>query len=118
MNNNIETPNNNIETPNNEMEQLLEFINNRCNMLCEIYINERSARGDGILFLTIAPNINGVREVKLFFTDNNNLDPIIKQDIDIRRNNNSSNIIYFLLFTDNNHQNIIELDIRNHITTN
>lgn len=113
----MSSPNN--PPPNNppdEMNQLLTFINNRIKMLCDIYLNERQSKGDGILFFTIT-NIepNTPREVKLFYQIDNELQPSVLNDLQNRRNHNTTNIIYFYLFTDDGKQNIVELDIRDHI---
>lgn len=112
---------NNEDTPPTitEMEKLINFVNNRVKTLCDIYVNERRANGDGLLFLTIADSQpNGSREVKLFYQKDEELQPSVLNDLQNRRNNNTTDIVYFLLFTEDGQQNIVELDIRDHLGKN
>ena len=113
-------PNNNPNPPLDEMTTLINFVNNRVITLCNIYVNERRSNGDGLLFLTIADSQpNGAsREVKLFYQNDNELQPNVLNDLQNRRNNNSTDIIYFYLFTEDGKQNIVELDIRDHLGNN
>lgn len=107
----------NANPPLDEMATLLNFVNNRVKVLCDIYINERRTNGDGLLFLTISDSQpNGVsREVKLFYQKDNELQPNVLNDLQNRRNSNTADIIYFYLFTEDGKQNIVELDIRDHL---
>ena len=99
-----------------EMEKLINFVNNKVKIMCDIYVNERRVNGDGLLFLTIIDSQpNGSREVKIFYQKDEELLPDVLDDLQNRRSNNISDIIYFLLFTEDGKQNIIELDIRNHL---
>lgn len=99
-----------------EMEILINFVNNRVKTLCEIYVNERRSNGDGLLFLTIADSQpNGSREVKLFYQKDEELQPNILNDLQNRRSNNTNDIVYFLLFTEDGQQNVLELDVRTHL---
>lgn len=108
--------NNENSPPITEIEILINFVNNRVKELCEIYVNERRANGNGLLFLTIADTgPDSRREVKIFYQKDEQLQPVILNDLQNRRNNNISNIIYLLLFTEDGKQNIVELDITNHL---
>lgn len=99
-----------------EMEKLINFVNNRVKTLCEIYVNERRSNGNGLLFLTIADSQpNGSREVKLFYHKDEELQLSVLNDLQNRRSNNTTDIVYFLLFTEDGQQNIVELDVRNHL---
>ena len=108
---------NNHNPPLDEMSTLLNFVNNRVKVLCDIYVNEHRSNGNGLLLLTIADSQpNGAsREVKLFYQKDNELQPNILNDLQNRRNNNTTDIIYFYLFTEDGKQNIVELDIRDHL---
>ena len=108
---------NNLNPPLDEMATLLNFVNNRVKVLCDVYVNERRTNGDGLLFLTISDSQpNGAeREVKLFYQKDNELQPNVLNDLQNRRNNNTTDIIYFYLFTEDGKQNIVELDIRDHL---
>ena len=109
--------NTNSTPPLDEMVTLINFVNNRVVTLCNIYVNEHKSNGDGLLFLTIAdsqPN-GSSREVKLFYQKDNEVQPNVLNDIQNRRNNNTTDIIYFYLFTEDGKQNIVELDIRDHL---
>ena len=102
-----------------EMEKLINFVNNRVKTLCDIYVNERRVNGNGLLFLTIADGQpNGSREVKLFYQKDEELQPGVLDDLQNRRNGNTTDIIYFLLFTEDGQQNVVELDIRDHLGKN
>ena len=99
-----------------EMEKLINFVNNRVKTLCEIYVNERRSNGNGLLFLTIADSQpNGSQEVKLFYHKDEELQLSVLNDLQNRRSNNTTDIVYFLLFTEDGQQNIVELDVRNHL---
>ena len=118
-----------MEDNTNDTNQLLNFIQTKINDLCQIYIKERQIQGNGILFLTICTNntnnntnntnntnnntIN--REVKIFYKSDETLDSSIRMDIISRREKNTSDIIYFCIFTESGEQNIIELDIRDYV---
>lgn len=102
-----------------EMEKLINFVNNRVKTLCDIYVNERRVNGDGLLFLTIADSQpNGSREVKLFYQKDEELQPGVLDDLQNRRNNNTTDIVYFLLFTEDGQQNVVELNIRDNLGKN
>ena len=112
---------NNEENPPiiTEMEKLINFVNNRVSTLCDIYVNERRSNGDGLLFLTIADSQpNGSREVKLFYQKDEELQPGVLDDLQNRRNNNTTDIVYFLLFTEDGQQNVVELNIRDNLGKN
>ena len=93
---------------------LLNFINNRITMLCEVYIKERAKKGMGILMVSPSPSDNNNVNVAYISLEEMNDDMLL--DINTRMSRNSSDIIYFYVCTIEQ-SSMIELDIRDHTST-
>ena len=93
-----------------DMQMLFGFFNKNIVMLKNMYIQHRLSEGKGLLslFLVTQPS----HEVKVGYMKYNLLPPELKEDLNTRISNNTTDIIYFYFNTDSE-AHLVETDIRN-----
>ena len=93
-----------------DMQMLFGFFNKNIVMLKNMYIQHRLSEGKGLLslFLVTQPS----HEVKVGYMKYNLLPPELKEVLNTRISNNTTDIIYFYFNTDSE-AHLVETDIRN-----
>lgn len=94
----------------NEMQMLFGFFNKNVKMLKDIYIQHRVNEGIGLLSLFLLKK-SGEYEVKVGYMKREDLPEELQKDLDYRVANNTTDIIYFYMNTEDE-ANLIETDIR------
>ena len=105
--------NNNVVSKNNSKSLIISFINKNIKMLCDIYLKHFKIDGFGTLYFRVNNETGNIDVLYLKWSD---IHIDSQKKILERKNENSDNIIYFIILDNEEKETFIEIDIRDFIS--